>query len=122
MVGPTDLETPAAYEGCGQVTRQRKLTDNPGKVRVTEGTVYGWKPMVLSEARTQIPLAVKVVPIHEPEGLSMQALVTQARMNLAGHARLHNVCTTTRPRLLLMTVYEPQPPKWMNPTQRRPRP
>jgi hypothetical protein len=35
---------------------------------------------------------------------------------------LHLVCTTTRPRLLLMTVYEPQPPKWMNSTQRRPRP
>jgi hypothetical protein len=35
---------------------------------------------------------------------------------------LHLVCTTTRPRLLLITVYEPQPPKWMNPTQRRPRP
>jgi hypothetical protein len=35
---------------------------------------------------------------------------------------LHLVCTTTRPRLLLMTLYEPQPPKGMNPTQRRPRP
>ena len=35
---------------------------------------------------------------------------------------LHLVCTTTRPRLLLITVYEPQPPKWITPTQRRPRP
>jgi hypothetical protein len=34
---------------------------------------------------------VKVVPIHDHEVLSMRALVTQARMNLAGDARLHKV-------------------------------
>jgi hypothetical protein len=34
---------------------------------------------------------VKVVPIHAHEGLSMRALVTQARTKLAGHARLHKV-------------------------------
>ena len=38
MVNATDLETTTAYEGCGQVTRQRKLTDNHSKVRVIEGT------------------------------------------------------------------------------------
>jgi Transposase DDE domain len=91
IVDATDLETTAAYEGCGQVTRKRKLTDKHGKVREIEVTVYGWKPIVLIDARTKIPLAVKVVPIHEHEVLSMRALVTQAQMNLAGHARLHKV-------------------------------
>jgi len=32
---------------------------------------------------------------------------------------LHIVCTTTRPVLIIITVYEPKPPKWKTPTQRR---
>jgi hypothetical protein len=91
IVDATDLETTAAYEGCGQVTRQRKITDKRGKVHTIEVTVYGWKVIILIEARTKIPLAVTVVPIQEHEVLSMRALVTQARTNLAGHARLHKV-------------------------------
>jgi hypothetical protein len=35
----TDLETTARYEGCGQVTRKRKITDKRGKVREIEVTV-----------------------------------------------------------------------------------
>jgi Transposase DDE domain len=91
IVDATDLETTAAYEGCGQVTRTRKITDKHGHVREIEVTVYGWKPIVLIDAMTKIPLAVKVVPIHEPEVLSMRALVTQARANLTGFTRLHKV-------------------------------
>jgi hypothetical protein len=91
IVDATDLETTAQYEGCGQVTRKRKVTDKRGKVHEIEVTVYGWKPIVLIDAATKIPLAVKVVPIHEHEVLSMRALVTQARTNLAGDARLHKV-------------------------------
>lgn len=35
------------------------------------------------------------------------------------HARnVHVVCTTTRPVLIIITVYEPEPPKWVTPTQR----
>ncbi len=32
---------------------------------------------------------------------------------------LHIVCTTVRPMLIIITVYEPKPPKWTTPTQRR---
>src|SRR3954464_4462134 len=35
---------------------------------------------------------------------------------------LHLVCTTAQPLLILITVYEPKPPKWVSPTQRGPRP
>ncbi|HEX7184039.1 MAG TPA: DUF4258 domain-containing protein [Thermoanaerobaculia bacterium] len=35
---------------------------------------------------------------------------------------LHVVCTTTKPLLILITVYEPKPPKWVTPTQRGQRP
>ncbi len=91
LVDATDLETTEHYVGCGQVTRKRKITDKRGKVHEIEVTVYGWKLIVLIEARTKIPLAAKVVPIQEHETLSLRALVTQACTNLAGHARLHKV-------------------------------
>lgn len=32
---------------------------------------------------------------------------------------LHIVCTTAQPMLIIITVYEPIPPKWVSPTQRR---
>jgi Transposase DDE domain len=91
IVDGTDLETTAQYEGCGQVTRQRKITDKRGKVHEIEVTVYGWKLIVLIEAQTTIPLAATGVPIQEHETLSLRALVTQARTNLAGYAHLHKV-------------------------------
>ena len=70
IVDATDLETTAQYEGCGQVTRKRKVTDKRGKVHEIEVTVYGFKLIVLIEARTKIPLAATVVPIQEHEMLS----------------------------------------------------
>jgi hypothetical protein len=62
-----------------------------GKVHEIEDTVYSWKLIVWIDAHTKIPLAATVVPIQEHETLSLRALVTQARTNLAGHARLHQV-------------------------------
>ncbi|MBT9149449.1 MAG: DUF4258 domain-containing protein [Dehalococcoidia bacterium] len=32
---------------------------------------------------------------------------------------LHVVCTTVRPVLIIITVYEPKPPKWITPARRR---
>lgn len=32
---------------------------------------------------------------------------------------IHLVCTTEQPTLIVITVYEPRPPKWVTPTQRR---
>ncbi len=91
IVDATDLETPAQYEGCGHVTRKPKMTDKRGKMHEIEVTVDGWKLIVLIDAHTKIPLAATVVPSQEHEALSLRALVTQARTNLAGHARLHKV-------------------------------
>jgi Domain of unknown function (DUF4258) len=40
-----------------------------------------------------------------------------------GHTRegrpLHVVCATERPVLVIITLYEPTPPKWVTPRQRR---
>ena len=87
----TDLETTARYEGCGQVTRKRKITDKRGKVREIEVTVYGWQLLVLIEARTKIPLAAQGVKSQDHEALFTRDLVTQARPNLADHACLRRM-------------------------------
>jgi hypothetical protein len=87
----TDLETTERYTGCGQVTRRVRIEDKRGAVHEIEVTVYGWKVFLLIEAVTKIPLAVKVGQIQEHEALWTRALVTQARANLAGYARLAKV-------------------------------
>lgn len=91
MADGTDLETTERSQGYGQTTRQRRIEEKWGRVQEIEVTVYGWKLIVLIDARTKLPLAAKVVPIQEHETLSLRALVTQARINLAGYARLHQV-------------------------------
>jgi hypothetical protein len=91
MADGTDLETTERYAGCGQATHKRRIADKRGKVHEIEVTVYGWKVLLLIDAVTTIPLAVKVVQIQEHEALWTRALVTQAGANLAGSARLHKV-------------------------------
>jgi hypothetical protein len=71
------------------VTRKRQGADTRGKGHAIEGMAYGFRLIVLIDAQTKIPLSATVVPIQEHETLSLRALVTQARTNLAGHARRH---------------------------------
>jgi hypothetical protein len=87
----TDLETTEHYPGRGQVTRMGRSEDTRGRMHAIEGTVYGWQVFLRIDAATKIPLAVKVGQIQEQEALWTRALVTQARLNLQGDARLHTV-------------------------------
>jgi hypothetical protein len=87
----TALETTEHDRGCGQATRQVRMEDTHGQRHEIEVTVYGWKGLLLIDATTKIPLAVKVAPIQEHETHWTRALVTQARANLAGAACLHKV-------------------------------
>jgi hypothetical protein len=91
IVDGTDLETTQRYTGCGQVTRKVHIEDKRGRMQEIEVTVYGWKVLLVMDAATKIPLAVKVGKIDEHETHWTRALVTQARANLAGVARLHKV-------------------------------
>jgi Transposase DDE domain len=87
----TDRETTERYTGCGQATRTVRIEDKQGRRHEVEVTVYGWKVLLLIDAVTKMPLAVKVGQIQEHEALWTRALVTQARLNLQGEARLHKV-------------------------------
>jgi Transposase DDE domain len=68
-----------------------RIEDKRGRVHAIEVTVYGWKVLLLIDAVTTIPLAVKVGKIQDHEALWARALVTPAQMNLTGYARLHKV-------------------------------
>jgi hypothetical protein len=87
----TDMETTERYAGCGQATRKRRIEDKWGKVHEIEITAYGWKVLLLIEAVTKMQLAVTVGQIQKHEALGARALVTQARMRLAGEAPLAKV-------------------------------
>ena len=87
----TAVETTERDADCGQVTRTVRTEDKRGQVHKLDVTVYGWTVLLLLDAVTKIPLAVKGVKIHEHEALWTRALVTPARTNLAGAARLHKV-------------------------------
>jgi hypothetical protein len=91
MADGTDLDTTEHDAGCGQVTRKVCIEDKRGKVPEIEVMVYGWKVLLLIDAVTKMPLAVNVGPIQEHEALWARALVTPARMHLAGDARLAQV-------------------------------
>ena len=91
LVDGTDWETTARYEGCGQATRKRQITDKRGKVREIEVTLYGWKRLVMIEVRTNIPPAAKVVQLQDHEASLTREWVTPAQVNLAPHARLCRV-------------------------------
>jgi hypothetical protein len=63
----TDLETTERYTGCGQVIRQRRSEDRRGREHEIKITVYGGKVLLLIDAATKMPLAVKVGKIQEHE-------------------------------------------------------
>jgi hypothetical protein len=91
MADGTDLETTAHDTGCGQATRTVRSEDRRGRRHDIEVTVYGWNVCLLIDAATQMPLAVNVGQIQAHEARWTRALVTQARLNLQGDARLHKV-------------------------------
>jgi hypothetical protein len=89
MADGPDVETTKRSRGGGQVTRQVRSADPRGHVPEVDVTVYGWKVLILIDAATKIPRAVKVGKIEAHETHWTRALGTQARTHRAGGARLH---------------------------------
>jgi hypothetical protein len=87
----TALDTTARDTGCGEVPRKGRLEETRGQGHAREITGYGWKACLLMEAATKRPLAVNVGQSQAPEALWARALVTHARLKLAGDARLAHV-------------------------------
>ncbi|MCI0526725.1 MAG: transposase [Nitrospira sp.] len=86
VVDATDLETTQNYEGCGEVTRKKKVVDKRGREQEIEIRIYGWKLLVLWCIKTRMPVAVKVVKINEHESEHLVDLVKQGQANVRGYA------------------------------------
>jgi hypothetical protein len=91
MADGTDLGTTAHYRGCGQATGKVRVEEKHGQRHETEVTVYGGKVLLLIEAATTSPLAVKVGQLQEHETHWTRALIPQASTDLAGAVREHKV-------------------------------
>ncbi len=87
----SDIETTEKYKGCGKVKREEKFQDKQGKWRVREVVVFGWKVLVVLEASTRIPIAVKVVQIQESECNYTLEMLELAQANLGGYSRIVKV-------------------------------
>ena len=98
------------------VTRIRAQAD-AGEVRVTQ---HAHQEMVEESLALDEVLQVlgageiiETYPVHRRGPCCLLHGVTVAGRHL------HVVCTTAHAVLIIITVYEPRPPKWLNPTQRR---
>jgi hypothetical protein len=95
---PDEITQNLAERLCWEIARRgdsrvaRRLYRKPlvdGVYRLDKGALLD--DFFHLDAATKMPLAVKVGQIHEHEALWARALVTQARMHVAGDARLHQV-------------------------------
>ena len=79
----SDLETTEKYEGCGRVRRDKEING-----KNVEGIIFGFKIIAVMDLHTQIPLAVKVVKINEPETNYTITLLKQAIKNLGDYSQI----------------------------------
>ena len=90
-IDPTDIQTTSEYEGCGSVTRKKRVKDKTGAVKEIEITVFGWKLMAVFYGRLKIPLAAKLLKIQESENNYTIEMVKMAQKNLGNYSRIKRV-------------------------------
>ena len=84
ILDATDLPTTKRYKGCGVKKVVKKVGSQEGEpVEVVE-YVYGYKLLVLMEARHKLLVAARVVQINQHEKNFMQELVREAQQRTGG--------------------------------------
>ncbi len=82
----TLYETTNKYDGCGSVTRKRKVKARGhrkcGELKEIPVTLYGWKVWAVYDTETQIPLAIKIDTIEKPDNRHLMAVLKQAMENV----------------------------------------
>lgn len=91
IIDPTDIRTTEKYEGCGTVTRTKRVKDKEGKIKEIKIKVWGWKLMVVFYGRKKIPLAAKVMKIQESENNHTIELIKKAQKNLGDYSKIVRV-------------------------------
>lgn len=91
IIDPTDIQTTRLWEGCGAVTRKKRIVDKTGEVKEIEITVFGFKLIVVFYAPKKLPLAAKLVRIEEHGGKYLRELILQAERNLGNYSSIIEV-------------------------------
>ncbi len=88
ILDATDLPTTRRYPGCGVKKVVKKVWTKEGKeVEVVE-YVYGYKLLVLMEARHKLVVAARVVKINEHEKKFTKRLVGEAQRRTGGAVKV----------------------------------
>jgi len=88
ILDATDLPTTKRYKGCGVKKVVKKVWTKEGKeVEVVE-YVYGYKLLVLMEARHKLVVAARVVKINEHEKNFTKGLVQEAQQRTGGAVKV----------------------------------
>jgi len=91
IIDPTDIRTTSKWEGCGTVTRPKRVKDKHGKWQEIEIKVWGWKLIVVFYAPTKIPLAAKLLKIQESENNYTIELIKKAQKNLGKYCTIKRI-------------------------------
>jgi hypothetical protein len=88
ILDATDLPTTKRYPGCGVKKRVKKVRGKEGKeVEVVE-YIYGYKLLVLMEARHKLVVAARMVKINEHEKSFTKRLVQEAQRRTGGAVKV----------------------------------
>lgn len=88
ILDATDLPTTKHYKGCGMKKVVKKVWSKEGHEVETVTYVYGYKLLVLMEARHKIVVAARVVKINEHENNFTKELVREAQRRTGGSVKV----------------------------------
>jgi len=88
ILDATDLPTTKNYKGCGMKKVVKKGWDKEGQPVQTVTYVYGYKLLVLMEARHKIVVAARVAKINEHESNFTKELIREAQRRTGGAVKV----------------------------------
>jgi len=88
ILDASDLPTTQRYKGCGMKKVPQKVWSKDGQQVETVTYVYGYKLLVLMEARHKIVVAARVVKINEHEKNFTKELVREAQQRTGGAVKV----------------------------------
>jgi hypothetical protein len=102
------------------IVQRIRLQANAAEFRITQ---HAHQEMVEEEITLdQLQEAIASCQLLENYPQHLRGACCLLNGQTRGGRPLHIVCTAAQPVLIVITVYEPQFPKWITPTQRREQP
>ncbi len=88
ILDASDLPTTQRYKGCGVKKVVKKAWDKEGQQVETVTYVYGYKLLVLMEARHKMVVAARVVKINEHEKTFTKEMVREGQQRTGGKLKV----------------------------------